>query len=66
MGTWIEAPFEGEVWRHRGPPQETRHVIDRTLGADVIFYRGNWKLRHRGQCSWAEWQVWVATAKRVE
>lgn len=63
--TWMEPPREGEVWRRRGPPQETRHVTDRNLGGDVYFRVGHWKHHCRRQCSWADWQTWVATAKRV-
>lgn len=45
---------------------ETRHVVDRTLGGDVIYISGR-KTRHAhcAQCTLAEWLSWVHDAKEV-
>ena len=60
-------PRAGDVWRRErfytfvSHPQETRHVIDRTLGGDVIFVSGRWSRNaYREQCSLAEWNKWCA------
>lgn len=70
-------PKPGEVWRRArfyqmsvGHPQETRHVIDRTLGGGVVYVSGRFTRRswHHVTCTLAEWREWVAggfRAKRV-
>lgn len=48
-------------------PEETRHVIDRTLGGDVIFVSGRWS-RHayKQRCTLGEWLDWQHDAKEVK
>lgn len=48
-------------------PAETRHVIDRTLGGDVIYISGRWTAREcfRKQCTLADWLDWAADARKV-
>jgi hypothetical protein len=61
-------PKSGEVWRRAkfyqmscGHPQETRHVVDRTLGGDVIFVKGRWSRNaYREQCTLTDWREWCA------
>lgn len=66
--TWNDPPQAGERWR--GPSdrggRETRTVVDRTLGADVIYITGrrdHYQPRHT--CSEAEWRAWQQRAKRL-
>lgn len=64
-----QPPHAGEVWVRRGPPQETRSVIDRNLGGDVIFIAGRYSRlqNYRGQTvSLAEWREWAAAARQKE
>lgn len=67
------SPRAGTVWfrpngRGRGfvvsLPAETRHVLDRTLGGDVIYVTGRYS-RHaqRCQCTQQSWDGWVADAR---
>jgi len=69
-------PQHGEVWRRAKfyqmsclHSQETRHVIDRTLGGDVIYVSGRYyRNAYKEQCTLREWNKWVAAgfgAKRV-
>lgn len=47
-------------------PAETRHVIDRTLGGDVIFVSGRFTPNaYRQQCTYSEWLDWVHDAKET-
>lgn len=68
-------PRRGEVWKRpnsRGKgfvvskPAETRHVVDRNLGGDVIYVSGRWS-RHayKQQCTLSEWLEWQHDAKRI-
>lgn len=42
-------------------PQETRHVVDRTLGGDVVFLRGNHNSPHQEKrCTLAQWDEWAS------
>ena len=71
--SYLEGPQAGEVWRRpnsRGygfvvsKPAETRHVIDRTLGSDVIFVSGRYSRNaYRQQCTLSEWLDWAHDAK---
>lgn len=63
--TWNDPPQAGEVWYHRGPPAETRTVVDRTLGGDVCYVSGRFS-RHASQrqCTEAEWLAWQAKATK--
>ena len=70
--TWNGPPQAGAVWfRPRGyvdgkinPPAETRHVLDRTLGAGVIFVSGRYtRFAWRQRCTLAEWQKWAKGAR---
>lgn len=73
---WNGEPKVRSVWRRArfytfvSHPQETRHVLDRTFGGDVIFVTGRYS-RHarREQCTLDEWKFWAQDgfgAKRVE
>ena len=69
MARWDGPPFAGEVWRLKRVPGievRTRHVIDRTLGGDVIFVEGRY---YRGavhyQCDLEEWMDWAEEAKMI-
>lgn len=65
-----EGPFPGSKWfrpnrvASRGSAwrAETRWVIDRTLGGDVVFTRG--RARYVDQCTLSEWQEWAKHAQR--
>lgn len=45
--------------------QETRHVLDRTLGTDVIFVSGSYK-GFRQQVELRLWKLWANDAKRIK
>jgi len=72
---WKAEPKAGTVWHRRAyytffrHGAETRHVIDRTLGCDVIYVSGRWsRFAHKSQCTLAEWKEWAAAgygAKKV-
>lgn len=38
-GNWASGPKAGDIYRSK-QPQETRHVVDRTLGGGVVFVAG--------------------------
>lgn len=73
--SYLEGPKAGSRWHRpngRGigfvvsKPAETRHVIDRTLGSDVIFVSGRMtRYAHREQCTLSEWLDWAHDAKCV-
>lgn len=47
-------------------PAETRHVIDRTCGGDVIYVSGRLtRFAHKERCTLSEWLDWVHDAKQV-
>ena len=66
-------PLAGSVWRRsnsrgRGfvvtKSAETRHVVDRTMGGNVIFVTGRFtRFAHRENVSLSEWLDWVQDAK---
>lgn len=64
------SPQRGEVWVYRGPPQETRRVLDRTLGGYVIYSTGRYTWRddereyRQKRCTWEDWNEWVGKARR--
>lgn len=73
--SYLDGPQHGEVWRRPNgngygfvisKPQETRHVLDRTLGSDVIYVSGRYS-RHayRHQCTLDQWLDWQHDAKKV-
>lgn len=65
--SWRDPPQAGESWRRRrSGKQETRHVIDRTFGDDVVYYYGDYRNHHEATCSEEEWKAWVSEAKRLE
>lgn len=46
-------------------PAETRHVVDRTLGGDVIFVSGKLtRFACRQECTLEEWMSWQHDAKQ--
>jgi hypothetical protein len=59
---WQYPPHAGESWRSR-KPAETRHVVDRNFGGDVVFYYG--RSSYQVTCSLVEWFEWERTAKRI-
>jgi hypothetical protein len=68
MSRWDGHPKPGSKWKRpaiyspgRREPAETRHVIDRTLGGDVLFVPGRWSQRHNTKqtCTLAEWDQWA-------
>lgn len=66
VATWKGDPKAGSVWRRTRfytfveHPQETRHVLDRTLGGDVIYVSGRYSRNaYRDRCSFDEWTRWV-------
>lgn len=61
---WRDPPQAGETWRKReNGKQETRFVVDRTLGGDVLYDKGRERWHHR--CTESEWKQWVDGAKRL-
>lgn len=68
-------PRGGTRWfrsaaKHHGfvvqKPAETRHVVDRTLGGDVIYVSGRWsRFAHKQQVSLLEWLEWANDAREV-
>lgn len=76
MGDWNNEPRAPSTWRRARfytfveHPQETRHVIDRTFGGDVIYVSGRFsRFAHRDQCTFAQWRSWATDgfgAKKVE
>jgi hypothetical protein len=70
MGKWDGPPLAGEKWviRKRGTrwAGETRHVVDRTLGGDVVFVRGRLS-QHGGRevVSLDTWNWWARHATRA-
>jgi len=71
---WNDRPKSGERWRKRvGGKTETRTVIDRTLGAQIVYVRGRVPKPNRAfdypsekRCTKAEWFAWQAGAKELE
>lgn len=62
---WTGAPHFGDVYRIRNPT-ETRHVLDRTLGDDVIFVRGRYsRYAHREQVTQEQWDAWAKNAQLI-
>jgi hypothetical protein len=72
---WDNDPKAGTKW-HRpnsngygfvvNHPAETRHVIDRTLGGDVIYVSGRLTRNAiKEQCTANEWASWAADARQV-
>lgn len=59
----MKGPSVGQVFRSRGPPQETRTVWGRTLGLHVIYQSG--RIRGHQWVDYPTWQAWAKTAKRV-
>lgn len=81
MGSNKKEPKAGQKWRYPGTrgvgfvvekPAETRHVIDRTLGGDVIYVSGRLTPRARlnsymqSRCSLKVWLYWAYDAKEVK
>jgi len=60
---WKMPPHPGEKWRSR-KPYETRHVVDRTFGGDVVYRYG--RSLYNASCSLAEWFDWERTAKMLK
>lgn len=60
---WTGDPKPGTKFKCRR--NGTRHVLDRTLGGDVIFFQGDQRNRWRKQCTLAEWNEYLKTAKRI-
>jgi hypothetical protein len=68
MAPWNNAPFAGEVWRRKKDGKtETRRVIDRTIGGDVLYQSG------RRSCfnppivgKFSEWCVWQSEAQNID
>lgn len=71
----MKGPKTGSKWRRpnargRGfvvvKPEETRHVIDRTLGGGVIFISGRaTRFANKQGCTLNQWLEWQADAKEV-
>lgn len=68
MTEWTGDPKPGTKWRRpalyspgRREPAETRHVIDRTFGGDVLYVPGRWSQRHNTKttCTLKEWKRWA-------
>jgi hypothetical protein len=68
-----DSPKDGERWcgRNATGGVETRTVVDRTLGRDVVYIAG--KVRRRAwdgmdnkQCTPAEWHAWAMSAVRID
>jgi hypothetical protein len=69
---WKQGPQAAEVWRrtdkgHDGKRRtETRTVVDRTLGGDVVFVQGKvTRFAQRSQCSFTDWSAWCGPARQV-
>lgn len=64
--TWRDPPHAGEEWTGRSESggRETRRVVDRTLGGDVLYRVGADRYRYEYRCTEAEWLAWAATARR--
>lgn len=60
---WTGDPKSGMKFKSR--IHGTRQVIDRTLGADVIYWQGDPRNRYRKQCTLDEWNEYLRTAKRI-
>lgn len=46
---------------------ETRHVVDRTYGGDVIYISGRrTRFAYKSQCTLALWLDWALDARRVK
>lgn len=69
MARWDGPPFAGEVWQTKrvlGRKVRTRHVMDRTLGADVVYVEGRWsRFARQSQCTLGEWTDWIKNAKLI-
>ena len=64
---WDGPPYAGQTFRRRhAGKQETRHVIDRTFGADVVYVYGSFRRGYQETCSYDDWQTWVAKAVLAE
>ena len=71
-GIWrliLQFPLPGTkvVRRHKGK-QETRWVLDRTLGGQVVYISGRWS-RHvvyGERCTLEEWHEWAGTTNLDE
>jgi hypothetical protein len=59
----MRGPSVGQVFRSKGPPQETRTVLSRTLGGHVIYRSG--RIRGDQWATFPMWAVWAKGAKRV-
>jgi hypothetical protein len=68
---WQDPPQAGERWRRkgkpmRGVPTETRTVVDRTLGGDIVFIRGRVTYAADMEtCTEREWAEWCARARKL-
>lgn len=65
---WKQPPRIGERWRMKNAngQQETRTVVERTLGGHVGFVVGRWtRFAHQEFCTLENWKSWRARAKRV-
>jgi hypothetical protein len=74
MSRWNNQPFAGEKWvkklyrnkRRAHSKTETRLVIDRTFGGDVLYRIGRWTHFNKPvTCTHEEWMKWQRTAKQV-
>lgn len=68
IGDYKGHPKAGEVWRRRkGGKTETRFVIDRTLGGDVIYRSGKWSYANRSsRDTYLNWMTWQSGATRID
>lgn len=62
-------PVRGERWRglgRNGARTETRRVIDRTLGSDVMFQAGRRTAFNPPEvATYEDWMTWQNTAKQL-
>jgi len=58
----------GTRWRRKRKPIETRTVVDRTLGGDVLYVSGRFsRFKHSlpSRCSLSEWKEWQCGAVEI-
>lgn len=69
MSRWDIPPFAGERWRldaSLGRSQETRTVVDRFLGGDVLYVSGRFTRHARHfRCTLEQWDHWARFARKL-